>query len=248
MSTQSEQWIATARLLRRTGFGATGPQIDVMAGQDWSTYLDAVLDADPEADPGARATPMPAFPSAPRFPGDDASAAAKDQYNRQTDEQMLELTRWWLRRMVAVREPIHEKLTLLWHNHFATSALKVRYATYMGAQNQKLRTLKLGDFRELAYAMLTDAAMLSWLDGTRQRRLLTQRKPRPRIHGAVRARPRQRLHRDRCEGGRQGADRMDQADLAGQTLDKGGETRRDRQDRPGRHGRSSTPRDSAMRS
>jgi uncharacterized protein (DUF1800 family) len=35
----------------------------------------------------------------------------------------------------------------------------------MGAQNQKLRTLKLGDFRELAYAMLTDAAMLSWLDG-----------------------------------------------------------------------------------
>lgn len=165
MSTQSEQWIATARLLRRTGFGATGPQIDVIAGQDWSTYLDAVLDADPEADPGAAATPMPAFPSAPKYPGDDASAAAKDQYNRQTDEQMLELSRWWLRRMAAVREPIHEKLTLLWHNHFATSASKVRYATYMGAQNQKLRTLKLGDFRELAYAMLTDAAMLSWLDG-----------------------------------------------------------------------------------
>src|ERR1700675_331832 len=35
----------------------------------------------------------------------------------------------------------------------------------MGAQNQKLRTLKLGDFRPLAYAMLTDAAMLRWLDG-----------------------------------------------------------------------------------
>jgi uncharacterized protein (DUF1800 family) len=35
----------------------------------------------------------------------------------------------------------------------------------MGAQNQKLRTLALGDFRTLAYAMLTDAAMLSWLDG-----------------------------------------------------------------------------------
>jgi uncharacterized protein (DUF1800 family) len=35
----------------------------------------------------------------------------------------------------------------------------------MGMQNQKLRTLKLGDFRTLAVAMLSDAAMLYWLDG-----------------------------------------------------------------------------------
>jgi uncharacterized protein (DUF1800 family) len=35
----------------------------------------------------------------------------------------------------------------------------------MAAQNQKLRTLALGDFGNLAYTMLTDAAMLRWLDG-----------------------------------------------------------------------------------
>jgi uncharacterized protein (DUF1800 family) len=35
----------------------------------------------------------------------------------------------------------------------------------MAAQNQKLRSLSLGDFRKLAYAMLTDAATLHWLDG-----------------------------------------------------------------------------------
>jgi uncharacterized protein (DUF1800 family) len=165
VSSQSTRWIATARLLRRTGFGATGPQIDLVAEQDWSVYLDGVLNADPEADPGARATPVPVVPTIPKDPGSDAPGEVKDQYNKQTDEQMMELTRWWLRRMIAVREPIHEKLTLLWHNHFATSALKVRYATYMAAQNQKLRSLKLGDFRDLAYAMVTDAAMLSWLDG-----------------------------------------------------------------------------------
>jgi uncharacterized protein (DUF1800 family) len=67
--------------------------------------------------------------------------------------------------MAAVQQPIHEKLTLMWHNHFATSAQKVRIAGYMAAQNQKLRSLSLGDFRALAYAMLTDAAMLRWLDG-----------------------------------------------------------------------------------
>ncbi len=80
-------------------------------------------------------------------------------------EQLDTLSRWWLQRMVAVRQPIHEKLTLLWHNHFATSAAKVRTAGQMAAQNQKLRTMATGDFRALAYAMLTDAAMLHWLDG-----------------------------------------------------------------------------------
>lgn len=165
MSTQSQRWVATARLLRRTGFGTTGQDVDALADQDWGAHLDRVLDADPEADPGAQATPMPVFPDVPRYPGQDASGPAKDAWNQLVDGQMMDLTRWWLSRMVAVEEPIHEKLTLLWHNHFATSALKARFACYMGAQNQKLRSLKLGDFRALGFAMLTDAAMLSWLDG-----------------------------------------------------------------------------------
>lgn len=167
MSTQTPQWIATARLLRRTGFGTTGPRVDAAVGQDPSTYLDGLLDADPEADPGAQATPMPVVAEVPPYPwraGEDLRDA-QTEWNKLVDRQMLELTEWWVARMAAVHEPIHEKLTLLWHNHFATSAAKVRFSTYMGAQNRKLRSLKLGDFRDLAYAMLTDAAMLSWLDG-----------------------------------------------------------------------------------
>ncbi len=78
---------------------------------------------------------------------------------------MEELTRWWVRRMAAVEQPVHEKLTFLWHNHFATSADKVRKAALMAAQNIKLRSLCLGDFEDLAYSMLTDAAMVLWLDG-----------------------------------------------------------------------------------
>jgi len=164
MSTQSPQWIATARLLRRTGFGTTGAAVDAVVSQDWSRYLDGLLDADPEADPGAIATPMPPLTPVPPYPG-DASKEAMDRWNKTVDDQMLWLADWWLSRMISVHEPIHEKLTWLWHNHFATSAAKVRFAVYMGAQNQKLRRLKLGDFREFAYVMLTDAAMLSWLDG-----------------------------------------------------------------------------------
>jgi uncharacterized protein (DUF1800 family) len=82
-------------------------------------------------------------------------------------DQRWELLGWWLRRMAAVQEPVHEKLTFLWHNHFATSLDKVKFAPIMAAQNQTLRKLSRGDFRSLAYAMLTDAAMLMWLDGYR---------------------------------------------------------------------------------
>jgi uncharacterized protein (DUF1800 family) len=164
MAGQSDGWITTARVLRRAGFGVTGPQVDAVAAKNWSRYVDAALGADPEADPGARATPMPTLPAL-RPPGKGAGVAARKEFNQRANEQLTELSDWWLRRMVAVHQPIHEKLTLLWHNHFATSGEKVEFAAYMAAQNQKLRRLSLGDFRTLAYAMLTDAAMLRWLDG-----------------------------------------------------------------------------------
>jgi uncharacterized protein (DUF1800 family) len=162
---QSPQWITTARVLRRAGFGATGPQIDAVVEQDLPTYLDGALSSDPDTDPGALATPMPQLQAPTSRPGRNATRAARKQFNRQLAEESAALSTWWISRMVAVEQPVHEKLTLLWHNHFATSARKVRVAAYMAAQNQKLRTLSLGDFRTLAYAMLTDAAMLRWLDG-----------------------------------------------------------------------------------
>ena len=147
------------------GFGATGAQVDAVAAKDWSSYLDAALAADPEADPGALATPMPTCPpSAARVRA--PAVTDRKEFNRRLSEQMTELSQWWFRRMVAVQQPMHEKLTLLWHNHFATSAQKVRVAAYMAAQNQKLRSLSARRFpHALAYAMLTDAAMLRWLDG-----------------------------------------------------------------------------------
>jgi uncharacterized protein (DUF1800 family) len=165
MGTQSAQWMHTARMLRRAGFGATGAEIDAVQAQQPADYLRSALTADPDADPGARATPLPVF-TTHAAPGKNASLDVRRRYNAERSDQLATLTAWWLRRMVAVHQPIHEKLAMLWHNHFATSAAKVRDAAALAAQNQKLRTLGTGDFGTLAYAMLTDAAMLKWLDGT----------------------------------------------------------------------------------
>lgn len=55
-------------------------------------------------------------------------------------------------------------MTLLWHNHFATSNNKVLNLTSMRAQNETLRRYCLSPFGELLNAMSHDSALLEWLD------------------------------------------------------------------------------------
>ena len=159
-------WASAARLVRATGFGATGPSVDAAAAMGTAGYLRKVLAADPAQDAGAVSTPAPEFDILPA-PGKNADIAARKAHNNQITQQTLQLSSWWLRRMVAVEQPFGERLTFYWHHHFATSNAKVRNARWMLAQNQKLRALGGGDFHALALAMLTDAAMLFWLDGQR---------------------------------------------------------------------------------
>jgi uncharacterized protein (DUF1800 family) len=162
--TQSAQWIATARLLRRAGFGTTGTAVDAAVRTGAAAYIASAVAADYGADPGAKATPPPTFDAIPPL-GQGASKADRQQRNTKIAAQLSTVTTWWIRRMVAVDQPFGEKVTFTWHNHFATAATKVRSAPWLLAQNQTLRRLGRGDFRTLALAMLTDAAMLRWLDG-----------------------------------------------------------------------------------
>src|SRR5207244_11243995 len=60
--------------------------------------------------------------------------------------------------------PLREKLTLFWHNHFATSIAKVRSPELMFRQNCLLRERALGKFGPFLHAISQDAAMLIWLD------------------------------------------------------------------------------------
>ena len=55
------QWETAARLVRRTGFGASGAEVDAALRMGTAHYVAAILGADPVADPGARATPAPRF-------------------------------------------------------------------------------------------------------------------------------------------------------------------------------------------
>ncbi|RKN74230.1 DUF1800 domain-containing protein [Paenibacillus ginsengarvi] len=76
-----------------------------------------------------------------------------------TDEQT-----YWLYRMAVSDEPLIEKMTLFWHDHFATSYRKVRDVRLMRRQNELFRRLALGSFHELVLEVGREPAMMIWLD------------------------------------------------------------------------------------
>jgi uncharacterized protein (DUF1800 family) len=76
---------------------------------------------------------------------------------------------WWIFRMVKTRRPLEEKMTLFWHEHFATSFYKVGNARWMSGQIDTFRKHALGSFRTMLQAVTRDPAMLIWLDGAQNR-------------------------------------------------------------------------------
>jgi uncharacterized protein (DUF1800 family) len=72
---------------------------------------------------------------------------------------------WWLDRMVRTRAPLVERMTLVWHDWFATSKGGGPTQTLMLRQNAMLRRHALGSFEALARDVTRDPAMLLWLNG-----------------------------------------------------------------------------------
>jgi uncharacterized protein (DUF1800 family) len=83
---------------------------------------------------------------------------------------LARLKAWWCYRMFAGPDPLGERLTLLWHNHFATSNEKVRSAAFMRRQNEVFRRHGRGPFGELLRAVVHDPALLVYLDAPANRR------------------------------------------------------------------------------
>src|SRR5262249_54008103 len=76
----------------------------------------------------------------------------------------------WVYRMLFGPDPLSERLTLMWHNHFATSNLKVEDLAVMRRQNELFRALGRKPFGELLTAVVRDPALLLWLDAPANRK------------------------------------------------------------------------------
>ncbi|MED1721878.1 DUF1800 domain-containing protein [Brevibacillus parabrevis] len=95
----------------------------------------------------------------------DESNGGKQAFRKQEREALISLQHSWLRAMVTTKYPLQERMTLFWHNHFATGFAKVKRANLMARQNDLLYRHALGKLGPLLQAISKDAAMLIWLDG-----------------------------------------------------------------------------------
>ena len=138
-----------ARLFGRAAFGATGADINAWEGKPYADAVDSL------------------FPPGP--PGTVGRALLADEATRLSlTEQKNDVAmaqRWWLDRMRTTPYPLEERMTLFWHDHFATAYTGQPDVGAMIKQNETLRVHALGSFRDLANAMLVDPAMLIWLNG-----------------------------------------------------------------------------------
>ncbi len=80
------------------------------------------------------------------------------------------LKAWWFYRLLFTPDPLGERLTLMWHNHFATSIQKVGDPALMRRQNETCRRFARKPFGELLAAMARDPALLVWLDAPANRK------------------------------------------------------------------------------
>ncbi len=155
-------------LLNRTGFSASASEVATYSKLTRAEAVDRLLAGTrQEAE-----TPPPAWVSKGYTPKKyrDMSREEQEVARKLNLQQALELREWWLGEMLTTSSPFTEKMTLFWHNHFATSQQKVKYTLLMYNQNVLLRKHALGNFGGLLHQMARNPAMLIYLDNAKSRK------------------------------------------------------------------------------
>ena len=132
-------------LYRRAAFGATREELQRAAAESPTAALDRLFVIDPKA-----------------VARDSDLAQQGLEIARRNNP--FDLRGWWLDRMLHSGHPLREKMTLFWHNHFATSITKIQSADLMLRQNELMRQHALGKFGPMLQLMSKEPAMLIWLD------------------------------------------------------------------------------------
>jgi uncharacterized protein (DUF1800 family) len=150
-------------------FGASHDDIAYFLSKSPSAAVDELLNP---------AAPMPAPPlknyantNTPATDPDLTVTAGQTWVNIRTADGTVEgnrrnsLRNWWMGVILNQDRSLREKMTLFWHNHFATEVNDVGNATYMYKHVKLLRDNCLGNVKTLVRAMSVDPAMLVYLNG-----------------------------------------------------------------------------------
>jgi uncharacterized protein (DUF1800 family) len=159
-------------LLRRAGFGVSAADVDIFKNMSTSAAVDYLVDYE------GRPDDVDAQIGKPDHAQVDRGADHLWAPDIDIDDARLR----WMFRMVHSRRPLQEKMTLFWHNHFATGynklnvdsgqiqaskMLAMKAGVLQGPQGEieLFRQYALGNFRNLLVEVAKHPAMLIYLDG-----------------------------------------------------------------------------------
>ena len=134
-----------SHLMRRAGFGATSDELDSLEGLPYDRIVDELLD-----------------PPDTTWMGDHL--VRRFHHEQSGMISGFAPGEYWLYRMVTTKAPLIEKVTLFWHNIFATGYPKVVHGKVLSSQIAMLRRNGLGRLDDLLIELSKDPAMIVWLD------------------------------------------------------------------------------------
>jgi uncharacterized protein (DUF1800 family) len=158
-------------LLRRAGFGARPDELDSYRKESFTGAVSRLVNFERTVDDVDDKIGTPGY----------ALVTVRGAFSPRS--VIADARQRWLFRMVHSDRPLQEKMTLFWHNHFATAYTKLagvltapeatRYLAAKASEDpggvrgqiEMLRDNALGNFRDLLVNIAQDTAMLYWLDG-----------------------------------------------------------------------------------
>lgn len=84
-----------------------------------------------------------------------------------SQKEKEELNLAWIDRMAVAQATLREKMTLFWHNHFATGT---DFAYLLQVQHNTLRKHALGSFKDMLHDISKDPAMILWLNNQQNKK------------------------------------------------------------------------------
>ena len=135
-----------AHLIRRAGFGATREELEARVAKGYEATVEELLN--PEGPEETDRTEMMRYHPWAWRPGTIQGMGAAE----------------WMRSMLNTKHPLVEKMTLFWHQVFATGVSKVDHYDEVNDMVVLFRDKGMGNYKELLLELAKNPAMIYWLD------------------------------------------------------------------------------------
>ena len=156
-------WTKTqaAHLARRCLFGPTATEIEQLTSLGFTAAMDQIMTLPSQA---------PAMPLNSDYPDDPNVPIGTTWVDKLHTpgtpfRWRRSLRAWWVSLMLHSGTHLREKMTLFWHNHFATGLVIYKDARFAYRHLELMRSHALGNFKTLVEEMTIDPAMLRFLNG-----------------------------------------------------------------------------------